>query len=272
MFPVTDRTSIDESSGMIGDMNKLEKNKMIFKTMSRLLLNCLMLMIFYGVYGLGNSNASSGEGFIGFSHLNKEMAGKVKKYEKEVNELKEGIGEKVKKYERYSEELSNQAEELKAKAVKENKDFFGDIEKLKKKSGGVSGRRYVFLSFSMPDKVIKEYIKESVVTGYLPVFKGFKEGNYAKTMGYLKGIMESTKSGAEINPEVFKEFNIKEVPSFVIAEGSMSCYESNSCKGGKYNKIAGNIGISGAIRDTGKVKENVRGLTEDITKVIGLVI
>jgi hypothetical protein len=36
-----------------------------------LLLNCLMLMIFYGVYGLGNSNASSGEGFIGFSHLNR---------------------------------------------------------------------------------------------------------------------------------------------------------------------------------------------------------
>ena len=105
LFPVTDRTSIDESSGMIGDMNKLEKNKMIFKTMSRLLLNCLMLMIFYGVYGLGNSNASSGEGFIGFSHLNKEMAGKVKKYEKEVNELKEGIVEEIKEIEKRLEAL-----------------------------------------------------------------------------------------------------------------------------------------------------------------------
>ena len=257
LFPVTYRTSINESSGVMGDMSRVIKNRMISKSIIRVAINYLSIAVYCCVFtacSIENSYARNEE-FVDFSYLNKEMKNKAKKYEKEVNELKEGFGEKVKKYESDSKELSKQTEKLKVKAIKENKDFFGDIEKLKKKSGRVSGRRYVFLSFSMPDKVIKEYMKESVVIGYLPVFKGFMEGNYAKTIWYLKEIMESTKSGAEINPNVFKEFNIQEVPSFVMAEGNMSCYESNSCKGGRYNKIAGNIGISGAIREMEKKGE-----------------
>ena len=131
---------------MMGDMSRVIKNRMISKSIIRVAINYLSIAVYCCVFtacSIENSYARNEE-FVDFSYLNKEMKNKTKKYEKEVNELKEGFGKKVKKYERDSKELSKQAEKLKVKAIKENKDFFGDIEKLKKKSGRVSGRRYVF--------------------------------------------------------------------------------------------------------------------------------
>ncbi|MSO14472.1 type-F conjugative transfer system pilin assembly protein TrbC [Rickettsiales endosymbiont of Trichoplax sp. H2] len=201
-------------------------------------------------------------GAEGLEHLNKEMAdkqliAKVKLYEKDVSEIKKSINSaKINQYKKDADQMGSEAEKLKKAAIDKHSDIFGDIKEFKRKTGNIrnrlgvkEGRRYVFLSFSMPSKVLESYFKESVVTGYLPVFRGLLEGSYKKTIAYLKPMMEATNAGAEINPEVFKEFNIKVVPSFVLSEGKLNCFEESSCESGKYNKIAGNIGIAEADKE-----------------------
>ena len=196
-------------------------------------------------------------GAEGLEYLNKEMSGKVKLYEKDVSEIKKSINSvKINQYKKDADQMGSEAEKLKKAAIDEHSDIFGDIKEFKRKTGNIrnrlgvkEGRRYVFLSFSMPSKVLESYFRESVVTGYLPVFRGLLEGSYKKTIAYLKPMMEATNAGAEINPEVFKEFNIKVVPSFVLSEGKLNCFEESSCESGKYNKIAGNIGIAEADKE-----------------------
>lgn len=113
-------------------------------------------------------------------------------------------------------------------------------------------RKLVFISLSLSDNNLENIVREAKVRGWVPVMRGFKEGSYKKTAKYLSEMMRKTGYGVVIDPESFKEFDVKVVPTFVVAgvkEGGCSKNEEKgnlgtdaaSCNGTKYNKIAGNV-------------------------------
>ena len=60
-----------------------------------------------------------------------------------------------------------------------------------------------------------------------------------------------------VDPESFKEFDVKVVPTFVVAEAA--CIgEGESCKSSKYNKISGNVSLEHVLRTFAK-KDDVLG-------------
>jgi type-F conjugative transfer system pilin assembly protein TrbC len=92
-------------------------------------------------------------------------------------------------------------------------------------------RKLVFISLSQGKSSIKNIVKEARNHGFTPVLRGFKDGNYKETVDFLQEIIENTGYGVVIDPESFKEFDVKLVPTFVVVNGK------------KFNKVAGNIGF-----------------------------
>ena len=77
--------------------------------------------------------------------------------------------------------------------------------------------------------------------------RGFKDGSYVKTAEFLSSIIKRTGHGVEIDPESFKEFDVKVVPTFVVAGIADHC-EEGYCISAKYNKISGNVTFDYVLR------------------------
>ena len=103
--------------------------------------------------------------------------------------------------------------------------------------------KYVFVSFTIPEHALKELIKQAKQHEFIPVLRGFKEGSYKKTSVALEQIIKETEYGVIIDPEIYKEFDVKLVPAFVIAEPKTQCLPNTSCKPRHFNKLSGNVTV-----------------------------
>lgn len=108
-------------------------------------------------------------------------------------------------------------------------------------------RKYLFVSFSMPESALMELIKQAKEHGFVPVLRGFKNEEYKPTFEALASILKETGYGVNIDPELFKEFAVDTVPSFVVAAPEKICPPNMSCRKSKFNKISGNITIAYAL-------------------------
>lgn len=76
---------------------------------------------------------------------------------------------------------------------------------------------YVFVSFSMPDTLIKQYVQEAKNYGAKVVIKGLIDNDFAKTQAYISKLLEGEQQGGiQIDPELFKEHDIKTVPAILL--------------------------------------------------------
>jgi type-F conjugative transfer system pilin assembly protein TrbC len=195
---------------------------------------------------------------------------------KEVNKYAKDATEKAKEYAKESYELKRKSFKGVDEYIKETKLFEGagaiDATDGKNSSSEILGfsnkcRKLVFVSLSLSDNNLENIVREAKVRGWVPVMRGFKEGSYKKTAKYLSEMMRKTGYGVVIDPESFKEFEVKVVPTFVIAgvkEGGCSKNEEKSnlgadtvsCNGTKYNKIAGNVSfeyVEGVFNKSGEM-------------------
>ncbi len=96
---------------------------------------------------------------------------------------------------------------------------------------------YVFVSFSMNDASLRGYFVEAEKYGAKLVVIGlFGEKNSRNRFAAMKAKVEQARINVEINPNLFEQLNIKQVP--VIAVVSQS---------GSVKKISGHISLSKAL-------------------------
>ena len=251
------------------------KKKVITKAMKKTIKIVVLLLYFLGSAKLVME--VEGREYIGDIGLGKiteegvkkaiQYEGEVRKYDnpkvlelnkKEVNQYANDVTEKAKEYAKESYELKRKSFKGVDEYIKETK-LFESAGARDGKNGnneilGISDkcRKLVFISLSLSDNNLENIVREAKVRGWVPVMRGFKEGSYKKTAKYLSEMMRKTGYGVVIDPESFKEFDVKVVPTFVVAgvkEGGCSKNEEKgnlgtdaaSCNGTKYNKIAGNV-------------------------------
>ena len=211
-----------------------------------------------------------GLGEIGKAGVKKAMGyeGEVRQYDnpevlelnkREVNKYVNDAAEKAKEY---AKEYAKESYELKRKSFKGVEKYIKET-KLFESAGATDSnndafgfgdkcRKLVFVSLSLSDNNLEDIVRQAKVRGYVPVLRGFKEGSYKKTAYYLGDMMRKTGYGVVIDPESFKEFEVKVVPTFVVAgakkEGCGNnvekvdvSVEGGSCESGNYNKIVGNV-------------------------------
>jgi type-F conjugative transfer system pilin assembly protein TrbC len=255
------------------------KKKVMKKTMKKTIKKAMKIVVLL-LYFLGSAKLVmevEGREYIGDKGLGKitkegvkkamQYEGEVRKYDnpkvlelnkKEVNKYANDATEKAKEYAKESYELKRKSFKGVDEYIKETKLFEGAGTRDGKNGNneilGISDkcRKLVFISLSLSDNNLENIVREAKVRGWVPVMRGFKEGSYKKTAKYLSEMMRKTGYGVVIDPESFKEFEVKVVPTFVVAgvkEGGCSKNEEKgnlgtdaaSCNGTKYNKIAGNV-------------------------------
>jgi type-F conjugative transfer system pilin assembly protein TrbC len=87
----------------------------------------------------------------------------------------------------------------------------------------------VFVSFSMPDVSLKELDENAEKYGAILVMRGLFEGSFVKTKDKILAI---NKNGLhlDINPELFRRYNIYRVPTFVLLKN-----------GKEVHRLSGNV-------------------------------
>ena len=74
----------------------------------------------------------------------------------------------------------------------------------------------IFISFSMPKESIKLLYSESLNQNATLVMRGLLDGSFKKTAAKL----QSLNVVAQINPKLFKEYQIERVPTIVAVAGN----------------------------------------------------
>ena len=90
----------------------------------------------------------------------------------------------------------------------------------------------VFVSFSMPLQTLKELAMSAEKYNAKLVIRGLVDNSFKKTMKKLFDF----QSGLEINPNLFKTFNVKQVPTFISLKEDK-----------EQSRLSGNVSLSYAV-------------------------
>jgi conjugal transfer pilus assembly protein TrbC len=105
---------------------------------------------------------------------------------------------------------------------------------------------YAFFSFGMPEASIQRMIQDAEKSGAILVLRGMKENSLQKTKTEAARIIGKHRVEIDINPTLFKRFNITAVPAVVMTRGDCeTCKEAP--KDSDYIKISGDVTLSYAL-------------------------
>ena len=112
----------------------------------------------------------------------------------------------------------------------------------------------VFVSFSMPTLSLKQIIQDAAYYQIPVVVRGLHENSFRKTIGKIFDLVKETnKGGVLINPNWFKEYDIKVVPAVVVTDGVNSNKETKANQKtdnrevNKFDVVYGNIHLKRAL-------------------------
>ncbi len=122
----------------------------------------------------------------------------------------------------------------------------------------------VFISFSMPEALIEDYIKEARIYGGVLVLRGLINNSLKQTVSKLKeieGIAHINGSNGKndqksnlsiiIHPHLFKLYDINQVPAIVVSKDNLSCIlKYDDCSAlYEHDKVYGSVTIEYALEE-----------------------
>lgn len=118
----------------------------------------------------------------------------------------------------------------------------------------------IFISFSMSEELIKNYIAEAKLYGGVLVLRGLINNSLKQTVtklqeieGIADKIDKDTKSNLSIiiHPHLFKLYDVKQVPAIVISKDNAGCIlKYDDCSAlYEYDKIYGSVTIEYALEE-----------------------
>jgi len=121
----------------------------------------------------------------------------------------------------------------------------------------------VFLSFSMPEKSLQGWLMQCKQSGATPVIRGLINNSFKDTFQTIRALSEKTGIGVQLDPILFKTFNITQVPSVVWVESHDICSDTMNCLPVSFDLIAGDVSLDYALEKmkgtTNPMVERLRG-------------
>lgn len=140
--------------------------------------------------------------------------------------------------------------------MKDNKDSISE------------GRVLIFISMTMPKKSIMNLIKQGQKVGAVFVLMGLVDGSIKKTQREFYSLMQGNQVGAMINPQLFRTFNIKMVPTFVIYAHAKQNPLNTGCKvAPKFVSLSGDVNLHFALTEMAK-KSELSGLADNYLTIM----
>lgn len=98
----------------------------------------------------------------------------------------------------------------------------------------------IFISFSMPESLMINLDQQAKKIGAKLVIRGLKNNSFKETFSYVKSMNEKGMV-IDIDPKSFEEFDITQVPAFVINQNN------------QYDKLVGNVSIAYVLKQFAEI-------------------
>lgn len=133
--------------------------------------------------------------------------------------------------------------------------IIADYERIQTGNLPSTGKPYellVLLSFSMPEPIIKTYLEQAARYKATVVFRGTPSGDlmqFTKIQQRLVGLKPKAMPRVDINPNAFKKYDIKRVPSIVLGHTppGQKLDESGCAPASDYLVMTGEVSIPYAL-------------------------
>lgn len=153
-------------------------------------------------------------------------------------------------HERYTQTVDRRRKESKGHKKDEVFDFdrmISDHAKMAEANLGGAPRFIAFASLSMPPQSLKTLVRDTAAAGGVTVLRGFPGGSAKQLTKMLAAMGQSGEqlSALGIDPRLFRAFDIKVAPSFVMASSDFTLCDGFDCKGTvpPHDRMTGNVSV-----------------------------
>jgi conjugal transfer pilus assembly protein TrbC len=156
--------------------------------------------------------------------------------------------------EQYTQTVDRRRKNSKVHQKDEIFDFdrmISDHAKMAEANLGRAPRFITFASLSMPPQSLKTLIRDTAAAGGVTVLRGFPGGSAKQLTKMLAAMGQNGKqlSALGIDPRLFRAFDIKAAPSFVMASSDFTLCDGFDCKGAipPHDRMSGNVSVQYAL-------------------------
>jgi len=132
----------------------------------------------------------------------------------------------------------------------------------------------VFVSSSMPDKTVRNYLKQTTNIDAALVYRGLINNSMKDMRAYLSGILqdqtEDKKPTILIDPTLYERFDIQQVPVIVVTESQIKPCQPTDCPTPVYHRVTGDVSLPWALSlvsrqiDSEALKSTLRPLIKEM--------
>lgn len=111
----------------------------------------------------------------------------------------------------------------------------------------------VFVSLSMPKDALIRVGRDTNRAGGKILFRGFHKDKLSEMHKAIQFMNEAGISDIDVDPESFRRYEIKHVPTYLVArveesaEETPACSSAGSCKAGQFVAISGDVTLDYAL-------------------------
>lgn len=123
----------------------------------------------------------------------------------------------------------------------------------------ISNEVVVFVSFSMPINSLQEWSIQAQKIHAPLVIRGLVNDSFLDTQKAVKQIIGSVnKGGVVVDPRLFQQYHITQVPSVLIRhKNNSTCLSNQSCWSQEsFDVVAGDIGLESALQEIAERGDN----------------
>ncbi|WP_260807034.1 type-F conjugative transfer system pilin assembly protein TrbC [Sphingorhabdus sp. SMR4y] len=116
---------------------------------------------------------------------------------------------------------------------------------------GDAPRFIAFASLSMPPQSLKKLVHDTSAAGGVTVLRGFPGGSAKQLTKMLTAMASNGEqlSALGIDPRLFRAFDVKAAPSFVMVSSDFTLCDGFDCKGAvpPHDRMTGNVSVEYAL-------------------------
>lgn len=118
----------------------------------------------------------------------------------------------------------------------------------------------IFVSFSMPKESLKSWMQEAEKIHAPIVIRGLVDNSFKATIKKMAELAIDNQGGFQIDPTLFKKFQINQVPAVVVTNKS-NCLPTQTCRE-DYDVIYGNVHLDYALEKIADQNDSVSLLAQ----------
>lgn len=113
----------------------------------------------------------------------------------------------------------------------------------------VPGNVLIFISFSMPLGSLQQWAAQAQKIHAPLIIRGLINDSFPETQKVVKQMSVSGHAGVVIDPRLFREYHITQVPAVVVRKTeNITCFPNQSCwHSENYDVVSGDVGLENAL-------------------------